>query len=374
MTTEEFTEEMDEVVVTARGRRDKTADETDLPVVNDDTIPLFQTIDKDARRVVTSIEVWRTDPPHQGVKGEVSPNADILFIANQFGNGMYEFRAKNAKGKVIRRETGIRVDIPLPPKEAPQQVAGGYSMADRLLDRQEARVENDMRRHKELADASLQSTQKLSMSYAEMMRADALERSTRDREYFAAQQSQQQNFFQTLLVAMQTMHNQSMETQRESFNHTLQVMQASNAQTLAMSNPTTLLALFKEGLEMGQGSSSDDPVVTAIKEGGGAIKNFATMMKLQNEADALKLKAGQKKPAKKPNPNKRAAFSRAEALKLIRLKEALERKGYDFENLIDQVSGMYGEGAPDESDESTQPDDLEPDTGDSDVDDRESSN
>jgi hypothetical protein len=343
-----------------RKAKKKNDDDTQAVIENDEAIPLFPNIDKDARNVITAIRVWKRSLPGEGYKGDISPTSTLDFIAKRFGNGLYDLEALNQAQQVLRRTQNIKIDIGMPDGLLPKQpaVSDSAPMAERLLDRQAQQFASDSQRNKEISDRAIETTKQLSSDYATMIREDTKSRTERDREYFAAQTQQMTQMMQALLLQTTQMHVQQMAAAREGFQQTMQMMQAQNAHAQAMNNPVLLLSLFKEGLALGQSTGeSEDVVSTVLKSGVMGLGHIKDMMGLQALPQPPRLPGGN--GAKLPAPKGKAGgkkgipLSNEELRDLVRLKRLAQSTGQDFHGMIRQAQAVLGaEGHEDPEDES----------------------
>lgn len=362
----EETEDFDGVEIRVPKSRSKKRQSEDLPPVieNDEPIPLFPNLDKDARNVITLVRVWKRTPPNDGFKGDISASATLDFIAKRFGNGIYDLEALNQNQQVIRRNQNIKVDLSgMDPSPARPAIPPDSGLAERLLDRQATQFENDARRSKELTDATLTVTKTLSTDYATMIREDTKSRLERDREYFSASTQQTMSMMQALLLQTTQMHEQAMSSAREGFQQTMQMMQLQHQQAATMNNPIFLLSLFKEGLAMGQNNVPDeDPLSSVLKSGVSGLGHIKDMMSLQSAMAPPTLPVG--KSAVLPNPERKAGGKRPPPLtndelrELVRLKKLASEKGHNFHAMIKQAqeiirqNGANPEESPEDDSES----------------------
>ena len=185
------------------------------PVENDEPIPLFPNLDKDSRNVIAAIEVYKMTPPNDGFKGTVPATTTKEYLGRRYGNGMYNLDACNAAGECLRRVQNVKIDFTpadgagAGPGAVPRPMVAGMfdgNMADRLLDRLSAEHEKSSQYAKELTSQTLKATQDQATTYAAMVREDAASRATRDREYFEAQQKQQNGFFAAMITQLQQLY------------------------------------------------------------------------------------------------------------------------------------------------------------------------
>jgi len=340
------------------------------PVENSGPVPLMPNLDSNARHVITSIRVHKRTPPNDGIKGDVPESTTVEFIARRWGDGIYDFEALNEAGQVLRRNTNVKIAMgyqqPMEPGLMPgsplqrMMVGGGSSdvMHDKLLER----LDKESARAHEASSSAVQVTKQLSQDYASMIREDSKDRSEKDRAYHKAQADQQGNFFQTMLMSMQTMHEQSMERSREQFQQTLQMMQFSHQQTLSQNNPALLFQLFERGLRFGAeagGGEEESPLTSILGAATQGLSTVKDMMLLQTQQNPAMLPASTPKPARtNPAPTaKTPAISKADMMEVIRLKKIAESKGLDFSGLVKQAQTMVSNMPSEEPDEDEEEDD-----------------
>lgn len=374
--TETFTaadDEDAEVQVRVRpGKKPKKADRG-APLENSEPVPLFPDLDKDARNVITSIEVHRTTPPGEGYKGTVPPNATKEFLGRRFGNGMYNLEACNADGVCLRRVQNVTIALPpLPESNGAHRATTGMfdmDMATKLLERLTTEHEKSSQRQKDLTTETISATRETAKTYAEMMREDAKERAERDRVYHDAQQKQQQQFFTVMTTTMLQQHQQAMENMREGFQQTVQMMEMSHRHTLQQNNPAFLFQLFERGMRIGSEMGGDDnPVSQVFGMGLQGLDKVTEMMRLQKGTTTPRLDKGTSATSggKKPNPAGKAV-NRNDVKRLARLKRLAVKKGQDFEGMLAQAERMLGELPDDESDVESGRPESEDETGAGDV-------
>lgn len=364
MTEEIFDEEDEgELTFTARpARGKKSADELTSPVENEEPIPLFSNIDKNARNLIKAIRVIRRTPPGDGYKGDVSTTSTLEYIGRRFGDGLYDFEGVNQAGKVLRREQNVKIDLGVPSGVSPKSTPNGdasHAMAQRLLDQQAAQHERDAERARSLADSTMQTTKEQSQLYATMIREDSKTRQERDRDFFKASADQQTTFFQGMFLQMNQLHTQAMEQQRLSFQQTITLLETTHSRSLEQNNPMLLLSLFREGMRLGQenADTSDDPLTTIVKAGTSGLRDIKDMMALQKGMQPAKLPATAKPNVK--GEAKEKPLNPTEVRAVIRLKKLATEKGYDFGAMVDLATQQIAQNPPPEPEEDEEEDDDE---------------
>jgi len=349
------------------------------PVENEEPIPLFPNLDKDSRNVIAVIEVHKMTPPNDGFKGTVPANTTKEYIGRRYGNGIYNFDACNAAGECLRRVQNVKIDFTpaegVSPGAARPMPPGMFdgSMADRLLDRLSSEHEKSTQSAKELTSQTLKATQEQAATYAAMVREDAASRATRDREYFEAQQKQQNGFFSAMITQLQQLHSMNMESMQAGFTQTMALMEMNHRQAMNNSNPMLLFSLFERGLRFGQEvGGPDDPISTVMNGALRGLSDIKDMMVLQKGNAPPKLPKGKAaangtKKAEKPG-QKRHTVTRADVMKLARIKALAERGGYDFDAMMAQAErvvarGADGGGEPENDDSTSSEEDGETDVG-----------
>jgi len=327
-------------------------------VENTEEIPLFPNVKQDQRKVISSVLVFKTDPPGDGFKGRVAPSATHETIARLYGNGVYELHAVTPDEKVLRRNT-IKVAWQPPTPETPKTA---YSPTDpdhvpRILDWQAAQHAKDAQRTEAFARMSIEGSQTTAKQHIDTLAATQAASTERDRTYFAGLQAQQQSFFQSMMQQTQQAHLMAMERSREEFRQTLQLMQISHERAVKASDPTLLFSLFREGIALGAGSNRDEddndaaePWAAAIQAGASAIKDITEVAKLKaigapKLAPALPVTTPPT-PTTTPTPSKRSTpkpppFDPSEVAELLRLKAILAQKGMDFSETVRNASSYF---------------------------------
>lgn len=326
----------------------------DKPVENTGPVPLMPNLDANARHVITSIRVIKKTPPGDGIKGEVPESTTLDFIAKRWGDGIYDFEALNEASQILRRNTNVKIamgysqGLDVPPNPTMQRmIIGGQS--DEISEKLLARLDEASKRAQQSSEAALIATQKLSQDYAAMVREDSKERASKDRDYHDSRSKQQTDFFQTMLVSMQTMHEQAMERSREQFQQTLQMMQFSHQQTLTQNNPALLFQLFERGLKFGAEANAgeeESPLSSILGAATQGLSTVKDMMMLQQQPQPAMLPASAPPPVPTANPKqqsepkKKAPISKDQLLEVVRLKKIAESRGLDFNGLLKQAQMM----------------------------------
>jgi len=329
-------------------------------VENIEEIPLFPNVKQDQRKVISSVLVFKTDPPGDGFKGRVSPNSNHETIARLYGNGMYELHAVTPDEKVLRRNT-IKVAWQPPTTDTPKGSNGSNgdpNHVPRILDWQAEQHAKDAQRTEAFARMSIEGSQANAKHHIETLASSQAASTERDRAYFAGLQAQQQSFFQSMMQQTQQAHIMAMERSREEFRQTLQLMQISHERAVKATDPTLLFSLFREGIALGAGSNRDDsddgdstePWAAAIQAGASAIKDITEVAKLK-AIGAPKLPPAlptptPPTPATTPSTGKRSTpkkppFDPAEIAELLRLKAILAQKGMDFSETVRNASSYF---------------------------------
>jgi hypothetical protein len=373
------------------GRRGKrgTGNETD-PVQNTDSaIPLFPELDKDSRHVITGLHVIKLTMPNEGFRGTVPPTSTLEAIGRRFGDGRYNVHAINEHGKVLRRLTDIPIALGAGPSEAgaPRQVAAEPNMV--LLQFQAQQHEKDSTRVAEFAKESNQQNREMTKNHLDLIKSQTDAQISRDREFFAAQSAQQKDFFSGLLAFMTTSHAQTMERAEAMHQRTIEMTQQAHERAMQASDPTTLLALFRSGLEMGRdldSSESDNPLVQAIGLGVGGLREVKDMMMLRNSSlpsriDPRRLPAGKTVPGKSAggagkvasNPADRGAPPQSAMpggsdtgrilAKLMKVRQHVEAEGYEFEKYIDETLALLEKNASEKDTGGNAEESANPDSG-----------
>lgn len=321
-------------------------------VDNDEPIPLLPNITKDARKTIVALQVWKTDPPGDGYKGNVPPHADVETIAKRYGNGIYEFHGVTQDSKVLRRVQGVKIswedpasfDPPAHPTPAPLP----HAPADKLLDWQATQHAKDSERVESFARMSVESSHATAKQHIDTLAQTLRASQERDRDFFAGMMANQQNFFAAMFQQTTLAHAQAMERSREDFRQSIQVMQISHERATQAQDPSLLLGLFERGLALGSGSNPDSdedspPWGEVIKSGVGAIKDMTELAKIKAIGAPAKTlppatlsKAAPTTPAKKAPP-----IDREQLAEVLRFKKIIEQKGLDFAGTVRNASAYF---------------------------------
>lgn len=371
---EDAMEESEEFMHSPKPIKDRLMEK---PVENEEPIPLIPNLEGNARQVITKIRVHRRTPPNDGIKGDVPASTTMEFIARRWGDGIYDFEAMNQNDQILRRNVNVKIamgyGVGFSDNSQAQKTTPAFIPDSGIADKVLSRLDTESERSHKYATVALETTQKISSDYASMIREDSQVRSERDREFFRANSEQQSNFFQTMLVTMQTMHAQSMAQAREGFNQTLQMMQMGHQQMLAANNPSNILAMFERGLRLGADASteaSDSPLATVLGAGVDGLRQIKELALLQQNTASGKMpqvgsQIANPSPATNLAPKKKPAISKAELMEVIKLKRLAESKGYPFDGLVQQAQAMISnapsndEDIEDDNEESEESSELE---------------
>jgi hypothetical protein len=382
-----MTDDEREETVIERRERERTENGK---VDNDEPIPLLPNITKDARKTIVSLQVWKSDPPGDGYKGNVPPHADVETIAKLYGNGIYEFHGVTQDSKVLRRVQGVKIAWQPPEKgENPANVPvmAPSTSADKLLDWQATQHAKDSERVESFARMSVESSHATAKQHIDTLAQTLRASQERDRDFFAGMMANQQNFFAAMFQQATLAHTQAMERSREDFRQSIQVMQISHERAQQAQDPSLLLSLFERGLALGSGGdgeSEEAPWGEVIKSGVGAIKDMTELAKIKAGLGTTPAKTlppatlpNRKTPNTPETPKKKPPIDKEELAEVLRLKKILEQKGMDFATMVRQASSHFiggndvDQSAPANSDPSGIEGDSEgpgPDAGEADVD------
>ena len=313
--------------------QENTKGQTYAPVVSDYPIPLFPDFAKDNRHVIQKILVHKMTAPGDGFKGEIPPTSTLSYIGRVFGNGIYELHAVSGEGKVLRRAQNVKVDLPPEPQPLvnprAHQPAREADLA--LLHFQRDQHEKDAERVATFARESNEQNRQMTERHLTMVERTTEAQMARDREFFASQAQMQRDFFANLMAFQQQSHQQ-----------TITLMETSYQRMLQQNDPMTLIALFQQGLQMGQGLGQDDsnPLVSVMDRGVQGLEKLRQLMILKNPPAPRKLPSGTR-PQAAPNqaptlPN----LTPEAAAKIAKIKAKVEQKGYDWESALDQMEKL----------------------------------
>lgn len=346
-------------------------------VENDETIPLIPNVKTDARKTIHAIQVWKMDPPNDGLKGSVPPFTNHESIAKLFGNGIYDFYAVTIEGKVLRRHTGIKVNIPLPPPslETPLSNHPSPDSHQRLLEWQSQQHAKETARIESFGKMAVDHTRDFSSQQLSAIRADAERQAERDRTFYSQQAAQTNQFFASMLSQAQQIHQHSMERQREDSKQFIHLLQMSHERAAQASDPRNILGLLREGMLLARGDDPEDdspenaenvPVwASALREGAAAVKDITETYKIKAFAEAnggqnpLKaISQGIQKPPALPKtippPPRKLPFTSNQVREMARLKTICAQRGLDFDVMLRNASQYFASGGPiDESEQQT---------------------
>jgi hypothetical protein len=320
------------------------------PITSDHPIPLFPDYNKDNRHFVKHINVHKLSAPGDGYKGEVAPTTTLYQIGRMFGNGLYDFHAVSGEGKVLRRNTNVKIDLP-PPEQSPIQRAPS-PMRDHeltLLTFQRDQHEKDAERVATFARESTEQNKQMTEKHLAMVEKTMLSQAERDREFFAAQALQQREFFANLLAFTQQSHQQTMA-----------LMQASYDRMMALQDPTTMIALFQQGLQVGQGLHPDDdnPLAAVLDRGVQGLEKVRQLMVLKN-ASALRTLPKGATPVAGPTSGQKTLNLPPESLsKIAKIKQKVEAKGFRWDDALAQIEALV-DGTPHAASDESESDEEE---------------
>jgi DNA polymerase III gamma/tau subunit len=386
-------EEREESVIERRERERAENGKID----NDELIPLIPNVRNDVRKTIACLQVYKRDIPGDGYKGDVDVTATMTSIARLYGNGVYDFHAVNQDGKVLRRQTGVKIAW-VPSTETTPKTGTGGAEAN-LLKGQAEQHQRETARVESFGRMAVESTRDNAHQHIAALTAQQSAAIERDRAYFASLMAQQQHFFQSMMQQSQQMHQQNMERAREDFRQTIQVVQLSNERVASANDPHLLLNMFKQGLALNADNGQDDeeetesenPWTEAIKAGASAIKDITDVAKINAITSAKKPVRAPLPPKKRAKPLPPAAplvspqentldsagpipsntpakrekiFKPGELAEIVRLKKLLDMKGLDFAATVRNAS-QYIAGADVGTDTEEPEDEPESESGES---------
>lgn len=358
----------DEREETILERRDRERAESGK-VDNEETVPLIPNIKLDARRTITEIEVWKMDPPNDGFKGCVPTHTSLPAIAKLYGNGVYDFHAKTQDGKTLRRNAGVKVSWDDPNPKSPAEPPNRSNSPDmQLLEWQAKQHAADAKRVEDFGRMVVETTKETANNQISAITKQSEATSIRERDFCAGLLTQQQTFFQTMMLTMQQSHQHSMERSREDFQQTIQLIHAANERAVKSSDPSLLLSVFQQGLALASQNQSDDdedsgePWVEAIKTAAEAVKDITSTAKFKSfvvakQQGALPSQNRPSNPASNPEnkpetqptnppskPAKKKIFTREEMAEIIRIKRIMDQQNLDFSATLRNASQYFAGG------------------------------
>ena len=354
-------------------RRDRERQENGR-VENDEPVPLIPNIKGDVRKTITGIEVWKQDPPNDGYRGTIPTVSDFSTVAKLYGNGLYEFRAVSAEGKVLRRNQVVRISYTATDSGGKQEQSAPVATEApdlQLLRWQAEQHAADSRRIEDFGRMSVETTRDMARANLDAQARQHEAAIARDREYHRATMEQQQTFFQYMMLQMNMMHQQQMERADRSNALVVSVVQKA-------SDPTALLSVFQQGLMLSQGMAAQEeedddepepeqPWVKAIEAGAGMVRDLVDIKRTQIAVPAKSPQAAaptpvlpqqpateQKPPsAPKKRPKVERLFTKSELAAVIRAKHIMQQKGLDFEGTVNNALMYIVQGAGIDSGEPT---------------------
>lgn len=385
-------------------RRERERNESGK-IENDELIPLIPNIKHDVRKTLSEIQVYKLDPPGDGYKGNVPITAGLTTIAKLYGNGVYDFHAINQDGKVLRRNTGVK--IAWTPTEPEKRPTNAHNESSNLLQWQADQHTRETARVESFGRMAVETTRETAREHISALTSQQAASTERDRSYFGALMAQQQQFFASMLAQTQMMHQQTMERAREDFRQTIQIVQLSHERVSAASDPNLLLNMFRQGMAINADNpredddepESENPWTEAIRAGASAIKDITDVAKISAITSAKQQPA---KPVRKPKPAPKLPpaaplvsptqnvldsagptpnpasntppervkiFKPNELAEIVRLKRLLDMKGLDFAGTVRNASQYIAGadvGTPENGASNGESDESESDTDESD--------
>ncbi len=354
-------ENQEESVIERRGR-----DIENGKVDNDESIPLIPNVKNDVRRTIHQIEVWKTSQPNPGFKGAVPPSANIAAVARLYGNGIFDFHAVTADGKILRRNqsVSISVDSPQPDNPATSKPSGSGDATMSLLtwqaDQHRAETERVQAFGKMAMDTTRNSGEGQLKTMAEMFRANQ----ERDREFFASQNQSQREFFATMMQMQERQHSYAMERSREDNTRIISVLETTHAREAQANDPNRVLQLLQAGAQLYLGAGDEEeeeetpspdnsasPWMDAFKVGVGAVKDLTEAAKFKAAvttpmATAPTIPAPPPKQAPATKSEKRKPpLSRKEIRAILRAKAVMDAQGLDFVETVGKATQVLAGGA-----------------------------
>lgn len=383
--------ELDDNATEGETVEERRTRETRVETNPDDTIPLIPNVQLSSSKAISYIQVERIDGPESGVKGQVPPNTNLAGVHALFGNGIYNFHACNERHKVLRRNDGIRISYPAKPQGMPGGlIPTAFPPPDMKL--MQFQHEAHLRENERL--------EKFGQMAIETTRQQGKESSESAQSFMKSAMDGMQTFFGAMLKQSDQTHTQAMERQREEHRQwreqeaarrqeEREQNQANRERERELNNPMLFLALFREGIQLGQhtGESPEDPMIAAMKYGvdglkeiGGMVRSFGTGPKTkglpgkqQNPATPQQGKAPANGKVTNPARSGRK-FTQGEVKEMARVAAIVEQKGMDLETVLRQAGAYLAGVTPDDGNQADgdepEPDD-ESDSEDSDESDDE---
>lgn len=327
-------------------------------VENTEEIPLIPNLKHDVRRTITALEVWKEDPPGAGFKGKIPPHADLSMVSQLYGNGMYEFRAINADGKILRRSSGIQIAMVSQAPERPASQAATSDKEMQLLQWQAEQHSRESARTEAFGRMAVDSTREIARENTRMLTEQHTSSSNRDRDFFQSLMNQQQQFFAGIMQQAEQAHRLAAERAQNDFQRTIQLMTITNTRAQEANDPRNILAMAQQLLALTAGSAGPDddeeddndaqsqgPWAEALTSGIAAVKDITELAKIKAVTDLRQPAQQSQKPAAAlPNPQlqKRRTprvpgVTREDLKTFLEVKRTLSAKGLDFNQTVRQL-------------------------------------
>lgn len=347
--------------------RPRETDPGAVPVANKGFIPLFPDAKNKPKHHASFMKVFKRTPPLDGFKGKL-PNpeqVDEEYLAGLYGDGIYDLELLDQMGNILRKRAGVKVSMGIGAGGAKPDAGPAAPGVD--VEAIVAKITETFSKNLQAEREALKAERAAEMQRLRDERAAEKERNDRfigmQTTLVKEQSTSMQAFYQAgiasasesskaLLMIMTTGHQQMMEQ-----------MRAAHAIEAQNNNPLLLLQAFQAGLgeRTGEGGDADptERVVAHITDGLKSLKDLAqsprnggapaagATKKLvkQNPGPAATSTAIAKTPATKPGAGaEKGPISKTSLAAILRLKDAAEKKGVSFDDLIAQAEKFYVDG------------------------------
>jgi len=309
-------------------------DREDMELALSDFTPLFPDADKPMSKTPAHIVVHMLHPINGfEYKGKLPPDASEDAIYQQWGNGTFNIKLVDERGRYLRSRTGIKISM-----NVEREADKSHSMAPASNGIDASALREMLREERERSIALVKSEREAlnARSGEDRHRADAFltlvtesrkAEAEQTRAWFQAQQQSSTESFKQILMIMSTAHAQQM-----------QLMQANAGK------PNESLQLFLAGLQFAQGIDMDeqekpDPMMGLLA---GGLQMFGQVAgAAQKKALPQKRKAlanGAPAPLTTPPPAMPAEL--APMVPAMPALEAPKKKGAFTEDEIEEIKAL----------------------------------
>ncbi len=263
--------------------------DTDLPLTNDETLPIFPNASKREGREAVYIAVEKLDPPGHGYKGRIPATSTLDYVARQWGDGNYTFTVLNHKGDALKKREAIAVSVGVNPADAevnkpktkPQESSTSTATSEigTLLNKLIDVLNADKTNNSAAQDKLLAKAAELSKQHSDMVIQSSKDSASRDHDYHKTQLLAQEQLFKGIIAMvgenskafmaqMQQTHDNQTKWQDQSFRQMMTLVVGVHKQE------TSLLREQLEFAEEHSGGDGSEPWEKALTLGVSGIKEL----------------------------------------------------------------------------------------------------